>query len=306
MTTPIRNISIIGAGAMGSFYASKFYDAAPECISFGAVGERHERLKAGIHVNGKPYPVPVIGPGDDAPPADFIIVAVKHHHLPQAIKDMAHRVGPDTLILSIMNGIDSEEMLIEAYGEEKVFWAIAVGIDATKENGSVTCTSPGKIIFGDARNTENLSERVLRVQALFDEVGIAHETREDQVRTVWWKFMVNVGLNPVSAILKVPYSVFQNSKECQELMESGMREVVALAEAEGIDLTVKDIEEWYPFMANMGPEGKTSMLQDVDAKRKTEVEMLAGKVIELGEKHGIPTPVNRAFLRMIQVIEQGY
>jgi 2-dehydropantoate 2-reductase len=87
-------------------------------------------------------------------------------------------------------------------------------------------------------------------------------------------------------------------------METLMREVIALAQAEGVNLTEQDIASWYPVLQTLSPQGQTSTLQDIEAGRKTEIEMFAGKVVELGQKHGLPTPVNETMLRMIHVLEQ--
>ncbi|NIQ38072.1 MAG: hypothetical protein GTN81_05735 [Proteobacteria bacterium] len=121
--------------------------------------------------------------------------------------------------------------------------------------------------------------------------------------TTW---IANVGINQVSAILGVPYGVFQRSPEARELMESAMREAMNIAKAVKVDLIEEDIRNWYSFLMQLSPEGKTSMVQDVEAKRKTEVEMFAGKVIELGERYGIQTPVNETLFRTIKEIEQQY
>jgi 2-dehydropantoate 2-reductase len=303
MNTPIKTIAVIGAGAMGASYASKFYEMDKNCISFVAAGNRYDPLKEnGVVVNGKHYFFNVIRPEKQAPPSDFIIVAVKHHHLGSAIRDIRNRVGEDSLILSIMNGIESEEQIASVYGADKVLYGIAVGIDAVREKNSITFSQQGKLIFGEANNF-HLTERVLRVQSLFNQAGIIYETPEDMIRTLWWKFMINVGINQVSAALGAPYAVFQNSQEARELMESAMREVITIAKAEKIHLVEADIANWNSFLSTLSPQGKTSMLQDVEAKRKTEVEMFAGKVIKLGKKHGIPMPINQTFYRLIKVIE---
>ncbi|MFO8165040.1 MAG: ketopantoate reductase family protein [Desulfatiglandales bacterium] len=303
MNTPIKTIAVIGAGAMGACYASKLYEMDKNCISFVAAGNRYDPLKEnGLVVNGKHYFFNVIRPEEQAPPSDFIIVAVKHHHLGSAIRDIRNRVGVDSLILSIMNGIESEEQIASVYGADKVLYGVAVGIDAVRENNSITFSQQGKLIFGEANNF-HLTERVLRVQSLFNQAGIIYETPEDMIRTLWWKFMINVGINQVSAALGAPYAVFQNSQEARELMESAMREVITIAKAEGIHLVEDDIENWNSFLSTLSPQGKTSMLQDVEAKRKTEVEMFAGKVIELGKKYSIPMPINQTLYRLIKVIE---
>jgi len=301
--TTIRKISLIGAGAMGSFYASRLFDMDPECITLIADGERYGRLRDdGFWVNNRRYVLPVVTPRDEGPPSDLVMVAVKHHHLPRAIQDIRGRVGDPTLLLSVMNGIDSEEQLAAAYGMEKVLYAVAVGIDALREGNRLTYTTQGRLFFGEADNAV-VSPRVREVQSLFDRAGIAWETPVDMIRTLWWKFMINVGINQASAVFRAPYSMFQRPGEARDLMISAMREVMAIARKGGADLSEKDIENWDSVLAGLSPDGKTSMLQDIEAGRKTEVAMLAGKVIELGQRHGIPTPVNEKILTSIKVLE---
>jgi len=299
----ISSISLIGTGAMGSFYASKLFAMDPGCISLIADGERYERLrKRGFFVNGKHYVLPVMLPNDETPASDLVIVAVKYHQLPKVIGDIRNRIGEKTTILSVMNGIDSEEELGAAYGMEKVLYAVAVGIDALREDNRLTYTTQGKLFFGEARN-QFVSKRVREVQVLFDKAAIPYETPTDMLRVLWWKFMINVGINQASAVLRAPYAVFQTSPKARELMESAMREVMAIAGKAKIDLSEKDIDNWYSVLSGLSPKGKTSMLQDVEAGRKTEVEMLAGKVIELGKRYGVPAPVNQQILKSIKEIE---
>jgi 2-dehydropantoate 2-reductase len=300
----IRDISIVGAGAMGAFYASRFFDMDVSSVSLIAGGKRYNRLKEeGLVVNGKCYNVPVVHPEQAASPADLIMVAVKHHHLRDAIEDIKNRVGKETIILSVMNGIDSEERIGAVYGMDKLLYAVAVGIDALRDGKAVTYTTQGKLFFGETDN-RTLTDRVRRLQDLFSRAGIVYETPDDMIRVLWWKFMINVGINQASAVLRAPYGVFQTSREAKDLMDSAMREVTAVAAAAQIDITDEDIDNWYGFLSQLSPEGKTSMLQDVEARRKTEVEMFAGKMMELGGRYGIATPVNETLYRIIRVIEQ--
>ena len=301
----IHKVSIVGAGALGAAYGALLYDMDPECVSFVAAGERFERLRReGVTVNGRRYAIPVLAPEDASPPADLVIVAVKNHHLDAAIGEMKNRVGRDTIILSLMNGIDSEERIGAVYGMDKVLYALTMGIDALRESNRVIYTTQGRIFFGEAKNPA-VTERVARVQALFDWAGIAWETPPDMIRTLWWKFMANVGINQASAVLRAPYSAFQVPSEARDLMLSSMREVIAVAEKAGVSLTQEDIEAFDPILARLSPEGKTSMLQDVEARRKTEVEMFAGTMIALGEKYGVDVPVNRGLFEAIRNIEKA-
>lgn len=298
-------ISVVGAGAMGAYYASRLFETDGLDVSLIAGGDRHERLRReGLVVNGKHYEIPVRRPGESTR-SNLLLVAVKHHHLGQAIEDMRGAVGPDTLILSVMNGIQSEEQLGEAFGAERVLYAMVLGIDAIREGNVVQCSKQGKLFFGEARNMV-LSERVKRLQDLFTRAGIVHETPVDMIRALWWKFMINVAINQVSALVDGPYAVMQRSQVAQELMKDAMEEVVAIANAKRIDLTEKDVMGFFSILQGFAPNGKTSMVQDVEAHRKTEVEMFAGKVVEMGVELHIPTPVNRTFLRLLQTIESKW
>jgi 2-dehydropantoate 2-reductase len=186
---------------------------------------------------------------------------------------------------------------------EKVLYAVAVGIDAVRDENRVSFSKQGRLFFGEADN-RGLSPRVKELQSLFDRAGIVYETPEDMIRILWWKFMINVGMNQVSAVLRAPYGVFQQVREAGELMEAAMREVIAIAKAMKVPLEEKDIQDFYPFLSAMSPDGKTSMVQDVEAGRKTEVDMFAGKVNALGERLGIPTPVNQTLSRLLKVMEK--
>jgi 2-dehydropantoate 2-reductase len=296
-------IAIVGAGAMGCYYASKFYSMDPQCVCLVARGRRYDRLlEEGILVNSRQYYPRVVEPKHGAGPFDLVMCCVKNHQLPEAIGDMRYLVGEGTSVISVMNGIDSERQIGEALGMEKVLYAVAVGIDAVREGKAVTYSKEGRLLFGEAVN-KVLSERVVRLQGLFTRAGIPHDTPADMIRALWWKFMVNVGMNQFSALLRAPYGVFQESADAKALCDMAMGEVIEVAVKEGVSLGREDMKEWHGILMGLSPTGKTSMLQDMEAGRKTEVEMFAGRVVELGLKHGLPTPVNLMLLRCIRVLE---
>jgi 2-dehydropantoate 2-reductase len=245
----------------------------------------------------------VVRPGERSTAADLIIVALKHHHLEGAVNDLKNLVDGNTTILSVMNGLDSEETIAAVYGREAILYAISIGIDALRDQHQVRFSNPGKIIFGEAFN-DTASRKVKRVQAAFDRAKIAHDTPADMMRMMWWKFMINVGINQAAAVMRTPFGVFQTAPDAQALMEALMREVIDVARASGISLSEQDIEQWYGFLNTLAASGKPSMLQDIEAGRKTEVDIFAGKVAALGESFGIPTPINRAVLHIIRVLEQ--
>ncbi len=305
MENEIKRIAVLGAGAMGAYFASRFYDSGFD-TQLVARDTRLETLRRdGLVINGKEYHIPAIDPLEADSPADLILVALKHHHLHDALQTLDKLVGADTIFISVMNGLDSEGMIAERFGREKVLYAISLTIDALREGNQITYTKSGLHQFGEAQNL-SLSPRVRRVQAAFDKAGITHDTPADMLRRMWWKFMVNVGINQASAVTGGRYGVFQTDPHAQWLMETLMREAVSLARAAGVNLSDEDVTGFYPILNQLSPIGKTSMLQDIDAQRKTEVELFSGRAIELGKQFGVPTPVNETVYHIIRSLEEHY
>ncbi len=302
----IKKVYISGLGAVGSAYAGQIYQTDPEALTVIADPERVERYRReGVSVNGTVYPFRFETPQAVAEPADLILIAVKQHQLTASIEALRNCVGQETIILSLLNGITSEETVGAAYGLEKVLYSFVVGTDAVRLGTQTRYSRLGKIVFGEP-GQGNDSPKVQTVREFFDRVGVPYEVPEDILRELWWKFMMNVGVNQISAVLKAPYGVFQNVGEARQLLGLASGEVLSLAERAGINLTAADIDQYLEIIATLAPEGKTSMLQDVEAGRKTEVESFAGTVTALGRQYGIATPVNDLLWRMIRTLEQSY
>ena len=181
-----------------------------------------------------------------------------------------------------------------------------LGIDAVREGNATRFSGRGKIHYGDPVNADDAwSERVRRIAAFFHDCGVPFVVPADMVRSLWFKFMINVGINQASAVLGAPYGAFQAPGDARELMESAMRETVMLSQSLGTGLVQADIAAWGETLARLAPDGKTSMLQDVEAGRKTEVDAFAGTVMALAEPKGLAVPVNRTLFRLIRAIERG-
>jgi 2-dehydropantoate 2-reductase len=301
----INKVALIGLGALGSAYASMLYDNDPRQIKIIAGGERVRRYKEqGILINGKRYDFQFAAPEAQGDKADLIIVAVKTYHLPQAIKDMKNYVGENTIILSLLNGITSEEMLGNEFGREKILYAVSFALTPNRQAGHIGFSGRGNLSFGEKNNTK-YSDKVKAVKELFDKASIPYNIPEDMLHTLWWKFMVNVGINQCSAVTRGRYGLFQSVKEAREFMKEAMREVTAVSEKEGIKLTEADMSTWDEVLDSLDPSSRTSMLEDVECGRKTEVDAFAGAVLVLGDKHNIDTPVNRTLYTIIKLIEQN-
>jgi 2-dehydropantoate 2-reductase len=290
-------ISVIGLGAVGASYAARIAESQREAgLRVVAAGERGERLRtAGVVVNGVRHKLSVVDPAVQVPPADLVVVAVKCHQLQEAIEELAYHVGPDTIVLSLLNGITSEEQLTEAFPEAYVPLAVAVGIDAVRDAEGVHYSTLGWVEFGDPGLGR--ADDAARLASLLEAAGLPYVLQADMRRALWWKFLVNVGVNQVSALLEAPYALVQEPGPARDLMVAAQREVVAVARASGVDLSEADIDRFLGVLKTLGPGNYTSMAQDALAHRRTEVDQFAGQVVELGRRHDIPTPVNDVLLQ---------
>jgi len=305
MAGTIRKAHISGLGAIGSVFASILWEHDRESVKVIVDAERARRYQAqGVTVNGRRYDFDYVISQPQAEPAELILIAVKGHQLGESIEAIRPFVGEDTIIISLLNGISSEDILAAEFGDSHILHAFVVGTDATRDGLNTRYGNRGKIVFGHKSQPD--SPDVKAVKDFFDRTGVPCSIPSDIRREQWWKFLMNVGVNQTSAVLRAPYSVFQNIKEARDLMMSAAMEVIPIAQKEGVNLKEEDIGNFMDIMYTMTPDGKTSMLQDVDAGRKTEVELFALTVMELGRKHGIPTPINEVLYRMIRVIEQSY
>ncbi len=303
----IKTVSLIGLGALGILFGQQIASqTAPGTLKIIADRDRIGRYaRDGVFTNGVRFPFHYVAPDDKSVPADLIIIAVKMNGLDDAIKAVYNHVGPDTIILSLLNGISSESLIGQAYGPEKVLLCVAQGMDAVKVGNRLTYHHVGQLSFGDVQPGPP-SEKVRAVERFFLKTGIPHEVVQDMPRRQWSKFMINVGANQTTAVFRCNYGGIQEGGKYRDTMIAAMREAAVLSRKEHIDLTQEDLDYWLRVIDGLNPKGKTSMQQDVEAGRLTEVELFAGTVLSLGKKHGVSCPVNQMLYDKIKSIEMNY
>jgi 2-dehydropantoate 2-reductase len=298
----IQSVYFIGLGAIGAKYASKIYDFNPEMVKVIVDHERLQRYtKAGIYVNNKKYDFKYVTPDTVSEKADLIIVGVKSYQLKQAIVDMKPFIGENTQVLSLLNGVNSVDVMADEIGMQHVLYSI-VYMDAVRQENHISYKSIGKFVFGEAVNTVR-SPRVFRVADLFEKTGIPYEIPVDMKLGLWRKFLINVVVNQLSFIMNGPYRIFQDNEDVIALMQMIGDEVLKVAHALQVPLQQADIDDMKATMLKIDGNAKTSMLQDREAQRKSEVDIFAGELIRLGEKAGVPTPHNRLIYHLVKGME---
>lgn len=284
--------AIVGKGLLAHLGSEQFF-----CIAEGERKERYE--KDGILINNERQNFNFITP-EEADPSDLVIIATKNLQLKEILPQIKKAVGPHTIILSLLNGMQSERDIAAVYGSEKVLYSFIVGISSVHEKNNIICSDSGIIVFGEKDNT--YSPRIEAVSQLFTAAGQKFKVPADIHLELWKKFLMNVTCNTISALCRAPYGTFRFDVMKDMIRDCGL-EVVEVANAEGISLTEQMIEDNIAVANSIDPKGKTSMFQDIEAGRKTENEWFCGTVIELAQKHHISVPICTLLKRLIQITE---
>lgn len=299
----IKNILICGLGAIGSIYATTFNSYKDIKLKILVDKKRLIKYKnTPLIFNEKKYDFDYITPDCNDFKADLIIISTKNNHLEEVINNIKNFVYENTLILSLLNGLQSEELIAKAYGNEKIIDSYYIGHTSTRLGRKIIHDGVYKTVFGEENNSIH-SKRILKIKQLFEKTNIPYEIPVDMKYSKWWKYLVNVGYNQASAILNASYGDFQKCNEINDFAINLMQEATLIAQAEGVKNTENIIPEILEVISKMLPETRTSMLQDIDAKRETEIEAFAGYILKLAKKHNINTPYNEMSYKIIKALD---
>ena len=301
----IKRVSLVGLGALGVLFGHHLSKRIPD-LKVVADQARIDRYRRdGVFSNGERCEFNYVTPQESVPPADLIIFAVKFNNLNEAIEAVRGHVGANTILLSLLNGISSEEIIGEAFGTDKVVYCVAQGMDAVKTGNRLSFAHMGQLVFGD-KAPGIISSNVRAVDEFFSAAEVPHTVETNMIKRLWGKFMINVGVNQTVAVYGDNYASIQQPGERRDIMIAAMREVMSLSEKEGIFLNEEDLHYWLGILDGLSPQGKPSMRQDVEAKRPSELELFAGTMLRLGKKHHVETPVNAMLYTKMKEIESGY
>lgn len=298
----IQSVAVLGAGAVGSYVIWGLSHKKDIRLGVIAEGERADRLKkGGCRINDEVYRPEVWSP-QEAEDVDLLIVSLKYGSLPEALESIKTIVGEHTTVMSLMNGVDSEELIAEQVGDDRVLRSLIKVASHKEENGYYFNpeTTLG-IIFGELAAPFD-SERVQAIESLFADTGIHFRSTEFIREEIWGKFRLNVCNNLPQAILEAGVGCYSDSTHMKAISDGLRRELEQIALAKGIDMSK---------MAGTSGRGSAvpasarySTLQDLDAGRHTEIDMFSGALMRMGEELGIPTPYNEYTYHMIKALEE--
>ena len=303
----IKNVCIVGMGALGLLFGQIIKENRSTGELFFLMDEnRKKRHEKDIYtINGNEVRFDVKTPKDTAgQKVDLLIIATKYDDLDDAIKLSKDLTDKSTVIISLLNGITSEEILAETFDRSRIIDCVPIGMDAMRDNTSLTYTKTGKLQIGIKDGSQR--DALNTLSDFYKSVDLPHEICEDIAHAMWNKYMMNVGINQACMVYETSYSGVFNDPVANADLKGAMQEVIDMAKAAGVNITDEDYEADMKILKGLAPDGYPSMRQDAVAKRKSEVEMFAGEMIRLSEKYNVPVPVNKKFYQRIREIEAAY
>ena len=301
----IRSVALIGAGAVGAYFIQGFMDCPEVDFHVIAEGGRLERLKdEGLVINGRvcrpsvktPEELKAAYPGGP----DLLIVSVKYHGLKGSLDAIRTITGPDTVVLSVLNGIDSEEIIGGVIDPAQIVYSL-MRISSERVRRAISFvpeTTPG-VYIGE----KGCSERTPRIRAIEEVMalaGLGCHFQEDIIYDQWEKYLANIEFNLPQAILGVGYGAYFDSEHVAFIRHRLEAEVCAVAEANGVHLYPERVD-WSGIVKNTA---RFSTLQDLDAGRHTEIEMFLGVLIRKAAEAGIAVPFSEYTYHAIKALEE--
>ena len=289
-------IAIMGAGGTGGFFGGLLARAGEE-LTFIARGAHLEAIKKnGLNVKSSlcgNFTLAVKATADSAQigPVDLVLFCVKAYDNAVAADLIRPLIGPETVVLSVQNGIDNEEQIGKVIGSQHVLGCVSYVSSTIESPGVISQTAgPGKIIFGELQGgTSHRTEALLNT---LKNAGIAAELHTNIQTALWQKFIAICGVNGVTALTRLPMGDILACAETRHLLRSTMIEVEAVAQARGATLPEGCVDQSMDFFSSIEPSARGSMYYDLAAGRRLELEVLNGTVVRLGNAHSIPTPFN--------------
>lgn len=302
-------IAVLGAGAMGSLYGAKLsangknevhlIDVWKEHID--AVNSNGLQMEEGddvlLYENLKGHTS-----SEETGVCDLVLVFVKSTVTRTAVESNAAVFGPNTVALTLQNGLGNIEQISSVIGAERVIAGTTAHGATMLSPGKIRHAGKGKTIIGELGGHE--SDRIRKMAAVLEDAGMETVISGNVLGRVWDKLLVNVGINALTGITKLYNGQLLDYPEIEELLEKAVSEGVAVARAKGIRLGFDDPVAHTKDLCRATAANKSSMLQDILNGRQTEIEMMNGAIVREGKALGIETPVNLALTNLITYLSR--
>jgi len=302
-------ISMIGSGAMGSLFGGKLSLAGHEVVLYDVYRAHVEKVaRDGLAIeDAATGAVATARPRASADPgavegSQVLVFSVKSTATEQAAAQFAAFAGKDTIALTLQNGLGNEEIIRRFFGPQRT----AAGVTSQ----GATFLGPGRIRHAGKGPThvamaDGKNEKLAALAEALGRAGFETHVEKDVAALVWSKLVINVGINALTAITGQPNGKLLESEETKAVMADLVAEAVAVAKANGIRIAYDDPLVTVYDVAGRTGANRSSMLQDFDKGRETEIDFMNGAIVREAAAQGLGAPVNLTITRLIKVLEKA-
>ncbi|MGH8872887.1 MAG: ketopantoate reductase family protein [Acidimicrobiia bacterium] len=300
-------LAVVGAGGVGGYFGGRLSNAGHEVVVVArgshleAIGEAGLRVRS-IFGDFTAHP-PVSDEPADFGPCDAVLFSVKSFDTEQAVGRIAPLIGPDTVVVSLQNGIDNEEKIAAALGESHVAGGAAFIFSSIVEPGLIAHTGgPARLLFGEMNG-----DRTPRIERLLDAcraAGIDSDIPSNIHTVLWTKFAFICATAGMTAAVRLPLGDIRASADSWAMFRCILEEVVSVARAEDVPFPDGLVEEQIEFALSLPTDAYSSLHHDLVEGRRMELDALHGTLVRRAAKHGIPVPANEAIFAILRPWEQ--
>ena len=302
-------LAVLGPGALGCLMAALFREAGADVSLVDYRPERVARLRLrGIQVDtleeGHRVITVPIGLASEVGPCDLTIIAVKTYQTETAARALPGLMSRGGMALTLQNGLGNLEAIARTAGPERLLAGVGLLGVTAQDEGRIIYAGRGAIYIGAPAGSQVSRLEVAAVADLFRRAGLECQPREDIEAVLWEKLVINVGINPLTALLRVPNGVLLQLPEAWEVAVAAAAEAQAVGQAAGLTLS-GDPAARLRQVCTATAGNRSSMLQDIMAGRPTEIEALNAQVAIRGRALGLPTPVNDLLTLLLRAASQS-
>jgi 2-dehydropantoate 2-reductase len=288
-------IAIFGSGGVGGYFGGRLA-AAGEDVTFLARGAHLKALQdGGMHIespNGA-LDLPKVQATDRPQavgPVDIVLFTVKLYDVDAAAATLGPLIGPDTVVITLQNGVDAMDMVARHVGAGHVAGGAAYIVVVIDQPGRLRHTTADRLVFGERDG--RLSDRLLAFEAAGTRAGFTAKASVSIESDLWVKFVRLATWSGMTTVTRSPMGVLRDDPALLAMMMRAIDEVIAVGQARGVALPADLVESTKKMIAGFPPGSKSSMLEDLERGRRLELPWLSGAVVRLGREAGVPTPIH--------------
>jgi len=301
-------IAIFGSGGVGGYFGGKLA-AAGEDVTFLARGAHLAAMQSeGLHItspNGDVHLSKV--QATDRPqavgPVDVVLFTVKLYDVESSAATLAPMIGPDTVVITLQNGVDAMDMVAKHVGADHVAGGAAYIVVVIDRPGHLRHTTAQQLVFGERDGRR--SDRLVSFEQAGIRAGFQAQASTDVQAALWTKFVRLATWSGMTTVTRSAMGVIRDTPATYEMMMAAIDEVIAVGKAKGVNFPADLMEGTIKLIKNFPANSKSSMLEDIERGRRLELPWLSGAVVRIGKEAGVPTPIHQFITTVLTPFVNG-